>query len=76
MELQDFNAWWRSGTISRELTGRKRRIFAELIKYVDKLLGPRKKSRIWRPETADMRGPNVAHREPNRATPRTTPLQR
>lgn len=36
MELQDFNPWWKSGKISPELTGRKRKIFGELVKYIDK----------------------------------------
>lgn len=34
--MQDFNPWWKSGKISPELTGRKRKIFGELVKYIDK----------------------------------------
>ncbi len=36
MELQGFNPWWKAGKISPELTGRKRKIFSEIIKYMDK----------------------------------------
>lgn len=36
MELQNFNPWWRDRKVSPEFLGRKRRIFSEIIKYVDK----------------------------------------
>jgi len=36
MELSNFNPWWRSGKVSHELTGRKRKVFAEIVKYIDK----------------------------------------
>lgn len=36
MELQSFNPWWKSEKVSPEFTGRKRKIFGELIKYMDK----------------------------------------
>jgi len=36
MELQVFNPWWKDGKVSPELTGRKRKIFDEIVKYVGK----------------------------------------
>ena len=36
MELQDFNPWWRDGKVPAGLLGKKRRIFNDIIKYVDK----------------------------------------
>lgn len=36
MELQSFNPWWKSGKVSPELTGKKRKIFSEISKYMDK----------------------------------------
>lgn len=36
MELQDFNPWWKDGKVSPDLTGRRRKIFDEIIKYVGK----------------------------------------
>ena len=36
MELQSFNPWWRDGKVSPEFIGRKRAIFGEVIKYLDK----------------------------------------
>jgi len=36
MELQSFNPWWKTGKVSPEFTGRKRKIFGEISKYMDK----------------------------------------
>ncbi|MDI6808292.1 MAG: ATP-binding protein [Candidatus Eisenbacteria bacterium] len=36
MELQDFNPWWRDGKVPPGLLGRKRKIFGEIMKYLDK----------------------------------------
>lgn len=36
MELRDFNHWWKDGKVSPELAGRRRAIFDEIVKYVDK----------------------------------------
>ncbi len=36
MELQGFNPWWKDGKVPYEFIGRKRRIFGEIIKYIDK----------------------------------------
>jgi predicted AAA+ superfamily ATPase len=36
MELQSFNPWWRDGKIAPEFLGRKRKVFNEVIKYVDR----------------------------------------
>ena len=36
MDLQSFNPWWKSGKVSPEFIGRKRKIFDEIVKYVDK----------------------------------------
>ncbi|MEW6417899.1 MAG: ATP-binding protein [Nitrospirota bacterium] len=36
MELQNFNPWWRDGMVSTEFLGRRRKIFSEVIKYIDK----------------------------------------
>lgn len=36
MELQSFNPWWKAGKVSTEFTGRKRKIFGEIVKYIDK----------------------------------------
>jgi predicted AAA+ superfamily ATPase len=36
MELENFNPWWRDGKVSTEFLGRRRKIFSEVIKYVDK----------------------------------------
>jgi predicted AAA+ superfamily ATPase len=36
MDLQSFNPWWKSGKVSPEFIGRKRKIFDEIVRYVDK----------------------------------------
>ncbi|MEW6409334.1 MAG: ATP-binding protein [Nitrospirota bacterium] len=36
MELQNFNPWWRDGKVSAEFLGRKRKIFSNIFKYVEK----------------------------------------
>ncbi|MBE0427417.1 MAG: ATP-binding protein [Nitrospirae bacterium] len=36
MDLQDFNPWWKTGKVSPEFTGRKRKIFDEIARYIDK----------------------------------------
>ena len=36
MELQSFNPWWRDGKIAPEFIGRKRKVFNEVVKYVDR----------------------------------------
>jgi hypothetical protein len=36
VNLQDFNPWWKTGKVSPEFSGRKRKIFDEVIKYIDK----------------------------------------
>jgi predicted AAA+ superfamily ATPase len=36
MDLQDFNPWWKTGKISPEFTGRKRKIFDEIVRYINK----------------------------------------
>lgn len=36
MELYHFNPWWRDGKVSPEFLGRRRKIFDEIIKYIDK----------------------------------------
>lgn len=36
MDLQSFNPWWKAGKVSPEFTGRKRKIFDEIVRYVDK----------------------------------------
>jgi hypothetical protein len=36
MELQNFNPWWKTGKVSRDLIGRKRKIFDEIVRYIDK----------------------------------------
>jgi len=36
MDLQSFNPWWKTGNVSTEFTGRKRKIFDEIVTYVDK----------------------------------------
>jgi len=36
MELENFNPWWRDGKVSTEFLGRRRKIFSEVIKYIDK----------------------------------------
>jgi predicted AAA+ superfamily ATPase len=36
MELQNFNPWWKNGRVPSEFLGRKRKIFSEIIKYIDK----------------------------------------
>lgn len=36
MDLQNFNPWWKSGKVSPEFIGRKRKIFDEIVRYVDK----------------------------------------
>lgn len=36
MELQDVNPWWKDGKVSPELTGRRRKIFDEIVTYVGK----------------------------------------
>lgn len=34
--MQSFNPWWKAGKVSTEFTGRKRKIFGEIVKYIDK----------------------------------------
>ncbi len=36
MDLQSFNPWWKTGNVSTEFIGRKRKIFDEIVTYVDK----------------------------------------
>jgi uncharacterized protein len=36
MDLQDFNPWWKTGKISPEFSGRKRKVFGEIFRYIDK----------------------------------------
>ncbi|MBI5073567.1 MAG: ATP-binding protein [Nitrospirae bacterium] len=36
MDLQSFNPWWKTGKVSPEFTGRKRKIFKEIVHYIDK----------------------------------------
>jgi len=36
MELQNFNPWWKNGRVPSEFLGRKRKIFSEISKYIDK----------------------------------------
>lgn len=36
MELQNFNPWWRDGKIPPKFIDRKRKIFIEIIKYLDR----------------------------------------
>jgi hypothetical protein len=36
MELQSFNPWWRDGKIAPEFIGRKRKVFNEVVKYIDR----------------------------------------
>ncbi|MBI5846480.1 MAG: ATP-binding protein [Nitrospirae bacterium] len=36
MDLQSFNPWWKTGKISPEFIGRKRKIFKEIVPYIDK----------------------------------------
>jgi predicted AAA+ superfamily ATPase len=36
MDLQYFNPWWKTGKVSPEFGGRKRRIFDEIVRYIDK----------------------------------------
>ena len=36
MELQSFNPWWRDGKIASEFIGKKRKVFNEVIKYMDR----------------------------------------
>lgn len=36
MEIENFDPWWRDGKVSTEFLGRRRKIFSEVIKYVDK----------------------------------------
>ena len=36
MNLQSFNPWWKTGRISPEFTGRKRKRFREIVQYIDK----------------------------------------
>lgn len=35
MELQSFNLWWKDGKVPSEFLGRKRKIFSEVVKYID-----------------------------------------
>jgi hypothetical protein len=35
MDLMTFNPWWRDGKVSSSLSGRKRKIFPELLPYLD-----------------------------------------
>lgn len=36
MELQSFNLWWKDGRVPPEFLGRKRKIFSEIAKYIDR----------------------------------------
>lgn len=36
MELQNFNPWWKDGKVSPEFLGRKRKIFSEIVKNIDR----------------------------------------
>lgn len=36
MELQGFNPWWRDGKVPAGLLGRKRKVFDDVIRYIDK----------------------------------------
>ena len=36
MDLQSFNPWWKTGSVSPEVIGRKRKIFDEIVRYADK----------------------------------------
>ncbi len=36
MDLQGFNPWWKTGKIFPEFIGRKRKIFKEIVQYIDK----------------------------------------
>ncbi len=36
MELRNFSPWWKDGKVPSEFLGRKRKIFSEVIKYIDK----------------------------------------
>ena len=36
MDLESFNPWWKTGNVSPEFTGKKRKIFDEIVRYVDK----------------------------------------
>ncbi|MDP2992666.1 MAG: AAA family ATPase, partial [Deltaproteobacteria bacterium] len=36
MELPNFNPWWKDGKVPSEFLGRKRKIFSEIVNYIDK----------------------------------------
>jgi predicted AAA+ superfamily ATPase len=36
MDLSNFNPWWKDGKVPSDLLGRKRRLFNEIIRYLDK----------------------------------------
>ncbi|MBF0227778.1 MAG: ATP-binding protein [Desulfobacterales bacterium] len=36
MELQNFNPWWKDSKISSDFCGKKRKVFDEVVKYIDK----------------------------------------
>jgi hypothetical protein len=36
LNLQDFNLWWKTGKVPPDLTGRKRNIFDEIVRYIDR----------------------------------------
>lgn len=36
MELLNFNSWWKDGKVPVEFVGRKRNVFNEVVKYIDK----------------------------------------
>lgn len=36
MDLEGFNPWWKTGKVSTEFTGRKRKIYDEVARYIDK----------------------------------------
>lgn len=36
MDLQSFNPWWKTGKVPKEFTGRKRKIYDEVARYIDK----------------------------------------
>ena len=36
MELHDFNPWWKNGKVSTAFTGRRRKIFDEVVSYAEK----------------------------------------
>jgi len=35
INLNYFNPWWRTGRVDKKLTGKRRRIFKEVLEYID-----------------------------------------